>query len=155
MAVSIVPALIDAIVTQATAALSDVLVLDGFGVSDAPAPDLLMVGVDDGESTVAATSTAVSQTMATLGTARSRDQQGQVWCWAYSWNGNTDQKAARDSVYTTFEAVADLCRTDPTFGVGLPGRVVCQIGDENLSQDQDESGAKALLIFSVNFTARI
>ena len=57
-----------------------------------------------------------------------RDQTGSVTCAALSWNGDADQKAARDAAYAVVAAVEDLLRTDPTLGVAAPGRSVCQMG---------------------------
>lgn len=161
MATSVVPALIDALVTQATAALPDRLVVDGYGVTSDTNQNVLMVGVDDPDSGQSANSQTGEQTMATMGTPRSRDEEGDVTCAALSWNGNTDQKAARDAAYATVAAVETILRADPTLGVGQPGRVVCQLGGHTLSQNQyadtdtQAGGCDALVIFTVHFKARI
>ena len=158
MATSAIPVLIDALVTQATAALTDRLVIDGFGVTDDANPNILMVGVDDPGAQTSAQSSETSQEAATLGTNRSRDQRGAITCAALSWTGDTstsNQKAARDAVYATLAAVENILRTDPSLGVtGFP-LLVCQLGDERLSQNQYEDGCDALLIFTVNFRARL
>lgn len=156
-ATSVTPFIIDALFAQATAALPDVKVYDGFGLTDDPGPDILMIGVDDGQSSSAATSADSSQTMATAGTPRSRSQTGSINCWALSWTGNAEPKDARDAVYAIQAAVEDILRADPTLGLAQPnGQVfVIQIGDERLMQDQTNTGAEALLTFTVNFEARI
>lgn len=161
MATSVIPLLIDALFTQATSTLTDRLVTDGYGATNDYNPNVLMVGVDDPDDRASATSSDTEQSMATMGTPRSRDQQGSITCAALSWRGDTDQKAARDAAYATLAAVENLLRADPTLGVGQPGRVVCQLGDERLSQNQyaatDDTagGVDALVIFTVNFRARI
>lgn len=157
MATSVVPLLIDALVEQATEALPDALVFDGYGVTDDPGPDILMIGVDDGQSSSAATSSNSSQSQATAGTPRSRNQTGSINCWALSWNGNATPKEARDAVYVLQAAVENILRTDPQLGVAPPnGQIlVIQLGDESLQQDQTDAGAEALLAFSIAFEARI
>ena len=155
MAVSIVPALMNALFTQATSALSDRLVSYGLALTDDANQNVLMIGVDDPDGNGPAATSDAAQSMATLGTPRSRDESGVITCSALSWNGNSDQKAALEAAFTTFEAVATLLRTDPTMGVGQPGRVVCQVGDYHLSVNQYDQGCDARLTFSVNFTARI
>ncbi len=156
-ATSVTPLIIDSLFTQATAALPDVKVFDGYGITATPGPDILMIGVDDGQATAAATSADSSQTMATAGTPRSRSQNGSINCWALSWTGNAEPKDARDAVYAIQAAVEDILRADPSMGLAQPnGQVfVIQIGDERLSQDQTNTGAEALLAFTVNFEARI
>lgn len=158
-ATSVTPSIIDALFAQATSALPDVLVFDGYGLSDDPGPDILMIGVDDGRSTSAATSGTSSQSQATAGTPRSRDQNGSLNCWALSWTGNDAAKDARDRVYAIQAAVETILRADPQLGIPRPnGQVlVIQIGDETFSQDNsaEDGGWEALLAFTINFEARI
>lgn len=155
MATSVVPALIDALVTAATAALPVVRVYDGYGTSSDPT-DSLMIGVDDPFSKARADSSSASQSAATLGTARSRDELGTIRCAAVATNGNADQKAARDAVYAIATAVENLCRgaANPAFGVAGV-RMVAFGTSSTLYQDQTDLGAEAALIFDVAFAARI
>lgn len=157
MAVSIVPALIDALFAQATATLPDVTVYDGYGVSD-DAGDYLMIGVDDPDSLSRAPSMSQTQTMATAGTPRSRTETGTIPNVIYCWNGDgpTGQKAARDAAYAVAETVAGLLRADPTLGVSSGYQVVvCQVTDITLDQNQDSNGADALITLTIGFEARI
>lgn len=161
MATSVIPALIDALVTQATTALPTRLVTDGYGITSASNPDVLMVGVDDPDNDTSAQSTDSDQEMATTGPLRTRAQKGSVTLAALSWSGDTDQKAVRDAAYATLGAVETLLRTDPTLGLNVPGRMTVQMGNERLSQNQytateDASGGtEALIIFTVTFDGRI
>src|SRR5689334_3843760 len=98
MATSAVPALIDALVSAADAALSNVAVYDGVGNSDDPG-DFLMVGVDDPDRTDDVASASATQQWAGVGNASARDEEGDVTCAALSWNGNSNQKQARDGAY--------------------------------------------------------
>ena len=161
MATSVVPALIDALFTQAAAALPSALVLDGFGVTEDPG-DFLMIGIDDPLSPDAAQSARMSQIPATAGTTRSRDETGEVFCSAMSWNGNggssASQKQARDAAFAIVAAVETLCRTTPGLGIAGYGYVVAQVGgasDFNVKQDQNTTGAMCIVTFPVSFAARL
>lgn len=152
MAVSVVPALIDALFDAATAALPDVLVLDGMGATEEPG-DYLMVGVDDPDSDADAFS-ADSQQQWASANHTTRDESGVVTCAALSWNGDGDQKAARDSAYASVEALAAACRTTPD--LGIPTMAWTSFGsDTRLTQGQFDSGATALVVFQIAFRARI
>jgi hypothetical protein len=159
---SVVPALIDALVNGAAALtgpalpLEGVLVFDGFGVTEDPG-DVLMVGVEDPDETDAAQAADSKQSWHDSGQAARRDEVGSVTCCALSWNGNGPDggaKQARDRVYAIVDQVAAMCRTTPDLGVaellwtgyGSSGQ---------LHQNQDEQGAVAWLIFSIEFTALI
>lgn len=153
--VSIVPAIIDALVAAATSALPGVTVTDGQGVTG-NTNAVLMIGVNSPDITVPATAANSQQAPATYSTNRTRDETGDVYCTAVAWNGNNDQKQARDDAFALAEAVADLCRTNPSLGLSAGGYVVCGYGGTGqLDQDQDDSGATASLVFSVAFRARI
>lgn len=155
MGTSANPLVIDALVERATAALPDALVVDGWAVTDSPAPLLLSIGLADTDEAQTGTLSASSQTMAVAGTDRARDQEGTVTCLALAWNGDGDQKVARDAAYGLVAAVEDLLRDDPTLGVAAPGRSVCQLADEALTQRQHADGVDALVIFTVHFRVRI
>jgi hypothetical protein len=155
MAVSVIPALIDALVTAATDALPGVQVYDGFGVSDDPG-DFLMVGVDDPDSTDKASSGSSEQDWHGTGVEADRDEIGDITCVALSWNGDgpQGQKAARDGAFTIAEAVSTLCRANPSLGV--PAVLWTSYGTStDLQQSQDGTGAMALLVFRVHFEALI
>jgi len=157
VATSVVPALIDALVTQATAALPTVRVYDGFGVTDDPG-DFLMVGIDDPLSADAATTAAMQQRPATGGTGRSRDETGELWCSALSWNGDANQKAARDAAFAIVAAIETLCRTSPSLGIAGYGYVVTSVGGSGnftVRSDQNDTGAMTSVSFPVAFAARL
>jgi hypothetical protein len=151
MAVSVVPALIDALIAAAeTAGVENVY--DGVHVSEDPG-DFLMVGVDDPDSDGGSLSADSRQQWANANHT-TRDESGSVTCAAYSWNGDGDQKAARDAAYVMVEALASACRTTPGLGVG--SLLWTDFGsDANLSQLQGDWGASALVVFTIAFRARI
>lgn len=151
MATSVIPAFIDAVLTAARAGLPGVDVFDGFGVSDDPG-DYLMVGVDDPERQDAAFSADSVQSWAHANRT-ARDEVGAVTCAATSWNGDGDQKAARDAAFATTGAVETFLRVDPTMGDTV---LWCEYGSSTqLTQAQGEAGALALVVFRIHFRARI
>ena len=153
MSTSAVPSIIDALVTAARAALTDVAVYDGYGVSDDPG-DFLMIGVEDVDGQDQARSADSSQTWAGTGIGAPRDESGEITCAALSWNGDADQKAARDGAYAITAAVENLLRENPA--LGLPTVLWTGYGSSTqLTQDQSDGGAMALVVFRIAFRARI
>lgn len=155
MATSVIPALIDALVAAARTALPNTRVSDGIGATDDPG-DFLMIGVEDPDIEGAAFSADAKQDWASVGTGAPRDEQGEITCVAVSWNGNGPEgaKAARDAAYAIAAAVEDLLRATPSLGVD--GLLWTGFGSSSqLSQAQGDGGASALLVFRINFRARI
>lgn len=153
MATSVVPALIDALVTAARTTLPDVLVFDGIGQTDDPG-DFLMIGVEDPDLEGAAFSADTKQDWAAVGTGAPRDESGEITCVALSWNGDGNPKSARDGAYAIAAAVEDLLRANAALGV--PQLLWTSFGSSSqLSQAQGSGGASALLVFRINFRARI
>lgn len=153
MATSVLPALIDAVVAAARTNLPNVLVFDGVGVTDDPG-DFLMIGVEDPDLEGAAFSADTRQDWAAAGTGAPRDEQGEITCAALSWNGDGNPKAARDGAYAIAAAVEDLLRANPSLDVA--GLLWTSFGSSSqLSQAQGSGGASALLVFRINFRARI
>lgn len=145
MAVSVVPALIDALVAATGG-------YDGLAVTDEPG-DFLMIGVDDPDTEGGAFSSESRQEWANANNT-ARKESGTITCAAYSWNGDGDQKVARDAAYALVEALASACRANPSLGVA--SLLWTDFGsDANLTQLQGEWGASALVVFTVAFRARI
>ena len=145
MAVSVVPALIDALVAASGGS-------DGLTVTEEPG-DYLMVGVDDPDTDGGAFSGQSRQQWAHANHT-TRDESGEITCAAYSWNGNGDQKAARDAAFALVEQLAAVCRATPD--LGIPTLAWTDFGaDTNLSQFQGEWGASALVVFTIAYRARI
>lgn len=153
MGTSAIPALVDALVANARTALPNTLVYDGFGVDADPGHDYLMVGVDNPHAIDEAYGATATQQWANANYT-ARDEEGFVVCAALSWNGDSDAKAARDGAFTIVAAVETMCRANPSLGVAtllwtsVGGRI-------QLSQNQTEHGATAIVIFNVNYRARI
>lgn len=153
MATTVLPALIDALVTNATAALPDVLVYDGFGVDAEPGNQYLMVGVEDVDSKGSSWAATAEQEWANANYT-ARDEDGVVICAALAWNGDSDAKAARDDAFAVVAAVENMCRTTPSQGVA--NLLWTSAGHRlQLTQDQAESGAIAIVVFQIRYRARI
>ena len=152
MATSAVPALIDAMVAAFDTALASVQVYDGYGQSD-DAGDYLMVGVEDPDLEDYAFSADVKQDWANAnGSARS--EEGDIVCAALSWNGDGNQKAARDAAYATQSAVETVLRNNPSLGVATV--LWTSFGTSaQLTQLQGQHGAAALLVFRISFRAHL
>ncbi|TQL21968.1 hypothetical protein [Streptomyces sp. SLBN-134] len=143
-----VPQVIDALVTlaRADAALADVRVSDGPEVTDSSAKDWLIVGFDGDPA-------GDFQAAQTLGgwaglSARSREEQWQVMVAAIAQRGDTDVRAARVRAYEIGARVEEWLAADPSIGLGV-GLVEAAIEASQLTQDQTDRGAQAVLLLTV------
>lgn len=153
MPTSVVPALIDALVTNARAALPDVEVYDGLGVTTDPGNVYLMIGVDDPDQGNEAFSANSQQEWANANYT-ARDEEGDIVCAVVAWNGDGDQKLARDDAYSVVGDVENMLRSTPSQGVA--NVLWTSFGSRSrLAQDQTEVGARAIVIFRIYFRARI
>jgi hypothetical protein len=156
MAVSYVPVIMAALVTQATAALPAVTVSYGWRDTEDNPGDWLMIGVPDPFGSDAANVSTSTQVMATAGTPRSRDENVSIPCHAYSANGDRDQQAALEAAMATFEAAAALVRVTPDLGISHSQKLILQVSDVNIYlSDTGEAGAEALVVFTVAADTRI
>jgi len=153
VATSVVPALIDALVTAAVAALPNSVVRDGFTPTDDPG-DYLMVGVSDPDDEGESEAADVTQEQMAFGSTRPRKEEGVIHMSARSVNGAANQKAARDAVYAMQEALATTLRT--TDNLGVTGGLMLGNGSRlRLLQDQNDYGAVATLLYDIAFEAAI
>lgn len=157
MATSAVFDLIDALVPALRTALPSVTVYDGWGNSDEAAGDFVMIGIEDADVEGAAFSADARQEWATAGSAGTRDETGEITCLALSWNGNSGEAGARQaraSLKATTAAVENVLRANPSLGVD--GVLWTGYGSSTqLTQDQSDGGAMALVVFRIAFRARI
>lgn len=151
--VSVVPLVIDALIAGAQDALGEAcLVVDGFGLTDDPG-NFLMIGVEDPDTEDFATSATSVQEWAHA-VADERDETGDVSCAALAWNGDGDQKAARDAAYDIVTGFGTWIRENYT--LGLANVYNAEFGsNQALTQIQNTDGAVALVSFKVAFKARI
>lgn len=151
MRTSVIPDLIDAMVGTFSGLLPDVTVSDGYPITNNPGT-YLFVGVDDPTDRTPALSASATQEWP-LATPTARNEDGDVTLSAESWNGEADQKRARDEVFAVAGAIQDRLRQSKTLGV--PGVMWLSFTDLRLEQAQSEVGAGARLVFRVHFKARI
>jgi len=152
MRTSVIPDLLDAMVDQFAVLLGDgVTVSDGYPVTNEPGC-YLFVGVDDPESRTPASSASASQEWP-LATPTGRKEEGDLTLAVESWNGDGDQKAARDEVFAVAGQIQDELRSSKTLGVA--GVLWLSFTNLRLEQAQSPAGAGARLVFDIHFQARI
>lgn len=148
MTTSRIPAVIDALVSTLTAALTGVQVLDGPYIS-VPDGDYLTVGwTPQGETTTG------GQTWAGLGN-KARDEQIDVPCYCDSYSGSTVVSARRNAAFTLMAAAENALRSDPTLGGAIPNPGWAQIGTYTEYQEQTDKGLAVGVIFHVLVNTRI
>lgn len=151
MAASVIPALIDAIVEQARAALpADAEVFDGYGVSLTNST-VLHVGVDDPRLVAEAVSARSEQTEETPCIRR---ETGDVGCATLAWDGTGVQKSPRDRAFAVAGVVQQLCQSGALIAA-VPGLDSTTFTSLSFTQDVDENGAVALIAFRVAFEAHL
>lgn len=149
---SVVPDLIDALVAALPTLLPDFTICDGFPL-ELHTGDHVAVGVDDPQGTSPAPSARSDIDWAGAHRAIGLNEAGEVTCAVWAWRGDADAKSARDAVYVALSAIQAHLRADVS--VGVDGIWSSWIASTQLSQDQTEQGANALLIFRVGFKARL
>lgn len=149
---SSIPAVIDALVATFAAVLDASIVNDGPGATVPDGPLMVYVGVDNPDDEGPIVAAESDQEWAALGHAQ-RDETITVHNVIRAWNGDADQKVARDLVFATMATVAASIQSDPTLG-GI-ALYALGISSSTLRQWQDGQGAGASLDFTVTVRARI
>ncbi len=151
---SLVPAVIDALLGYFRASFDDEIVFDGAEPRPDDAALALVVGWNDTDDT-----TDVTQSIATLGTARSRNQVILIPCLLRHWtgdNGTTDVAAARTAVYATFATIETQLRTTPDLGLSQSTSYMrAQIVTERHRNRQHNNGLHADVLFTIQADCRI
>lgn len=149
---SAIPTAIDALYTLFTAALPDVAVYDGPGVTDTPAPVALHVGLSDADADGYSSAADSTQGWAWLG-HQQRDEEISVHCVAIASSGDAVLKTVRDQAYAVVQAATDALQSDPTFG----NAVLYSLGvtSHTLDQIQDSTGATVRLPFNITCRVRL
>ncbi|MCF6376901.1 hypothetical protein L2K70_04735 [Nocardioides KLBMP 9356] len=149
---SVVPAFMAALYAGARAALpAEVQVLDGDTVIDT-SDDFVMIGVGDVDSENRTTAATSRQEWANANYT-ARDETGQVLCAASSFNGDGDIPKARVDTFALMAAIETMLHNTPAMGV--EGLLWSGVGDFDYDQWQSQSGAAGLLIFRIDYRARI
>ena len=159
---TVIPAVTDYLVTQATAALSPAVT-----VFDGPQPgkawqvieQILWIGCDPANLTEA--TGEADQTWPVMDFGRTKDEDGVIICAAQAWSGDTTIKTQRDSCDAIVAAVELLLRGSPQGGGpgdGSMGGLVLWSGVNGPYQwypRQIASGALVLCVFRVIYKARL
>lgn len=151
MTTSRIPAVVDALVSTFTTALTgSATVYDGQWVT-APSgtESYLTVGW-----TPDADGPTGEQEWVGLGN-RARDERIDVPCYVDAYTGDTDTAARRTAAFALLGAVEDVIRADPTIGGAVPQPGWSQIGSYSVRQEQTESGLEVGITFHVLVQTRI
>lgn len=134
-----------------TPLLPDVMVTLGYDVTQNYG-DALWIGVDDPTSTAAAAAATFDQEWA--GAAYTiRNETGEVVCAISSSNGDGDPVAALRACERIFNLVEEQYRVKAN--LNIEGLNWTNISGGSYSQDQDDQGCYGLLIFRIQYRARI
>lgn len=149
MTTSRTPAVIDALVSTLTTALSGTAtVYDGQWVTP---PDSTQSYVTVGW-TPDLDGPSGQQDWAGLGN-RARTERIDIPCYADAYSGDTDTAARRNAAFTLFAACETALRTDPTLGAVL--NLYAQVSEYAVRQEQTEQGLEVGITFHVLAETRI
>jgi len=152
MAVSVIPALTSALYEATTDALPDTNVSLGKNVTDDPG-DYLMIGLDDPDEEWASFASA-TRTWETVGIDADVREEGDIPCFAFSWNGDSDVAQARDAVFGIAEALGAVVRDNPNLGL-IQVSWALYASDLDCQYALDDDGVKMRLPLSIHFVALI
>lgn len=149
---TVVPSLIDALVISARNALPDaVLVMDGDTALNTP-DDFVIIGTGDVDSEGRANAATSRQEWANANYT-AKDETGSILCAASSYNGDGSIPDARASTFALMFGIEDMLRANPS--LGLDRLLWAHLGDFDYDQWQSDSGAAGLLLFRIDYRARI
>jgi hypothetical protein len=152
---SAIPALRAALVANGRIALPDIEVRYGYGVTDDPSHDVLMIGAIDPFSSQLDQTASSQQDWITTGVERARTEQGFISCIAMSWNGNGGEAGLQEATEGAFAisvAVESMLRANPAQGIATLEWTSYGTSQE-LREIQDEDGSLAYVLFQVLFKA--
>lgn len=149
------PTVIAALFATADEALSNdsFRVVRGYDLSDDPS-DVMMIGVPSLSDVNSISAGSFSQEFATLGTPRSRDENGTINGVVMARNGQGDQQAATEAAFGYVAGLEAALRADPAMGVTDFAYLVAQMSTGDVAEDQVD-GATTAISFTVAYRARI
>lgn len=146
-------AALQAVASTALSSTTTVRVVRGYDLSADPG-DVVMVGVPNLSDANALAAGSFTQAPATLGTGRSRDENGTINCVVMARNGDGDQEAACAAAFGYLADIESALRTDPALGVTAFAYLVAELAAGEVLEDQAD-GATTALPFTVTYKARI
>lgn len=152
-ATSVIPAVIDALVTiGAAAAPVGTSVYDGFPVTDDP-ENYVAIGIDDPDAEDWTDSADSETDWVGTGSGAEQEERGTVTCAAIAWNDSGRMKVARDAAFAMKDALGTAIRNNISLSVGS---VAWNLGKRHRYRSmQTDDGAVALVLFDIYFLARL
>jgi hypothetical protein len=150
---SVIPDLIDALIAHAKAlpTLANIIVTDAVDLSQSN-ETRLMVGVSDPDSVNPQSSAQADQVWPNA-VPTGRDESGFITCAVSGSCGDDDPKIIRDEVFMVAGEVQTMLRT--SIQQAVAGLMWTSYGSQTFEQWRTSRGIEALLVFHVNFKARI
>lgn len=139
---------ITALVSTFTTANPTATVIDGPRPTSDRATSFILVGStgdDDDDATT-------DDTLSALGPGTWHDENGEVFCSAWAWSGDTDIVTVRTSALGLYRACRDAVAADRTLGGALPLAGLAQVTRARLRQQQTSEGALVRVVFSVTYS---
>ena len=155
MATSAIPLVLTGLYNVGSA-LANVTATYGPGITGADG-DQLWIGVDDPDSLDPKQAAAETQKWANTGAGRSRDAEGTVTCVVAAETGDGTSAGLLDTATRAFSilgAFETAIRADITLG-GIATLLWAETEDIDLSWNQTDQGAYALITFTIHYLARI
>lgn len=146
------PTVYAALVSTIDAAIAT-RVTDGYDTSSDQG-DVVMIGVPNIADTNAISAGSFTQSTATMGTPRSREETGSINGLALAWNGDGSASAARLAAFALIASIEGVLRATPALGVTSFGYLVAQMNTGDVVEDK-EDGATCAISFTVTYAARI
>jgi len=147
-------ALLDALVAQLPAVVGSAVTVTDGPVLTKTFGDVLAVGAFDPASSAPATS-ASGTTIWSDSHGRRMSEEGVISMVAYSWAGAADVKSLRDRVVTVHGQVLAWIRAQQNPFLGVAGVWDLRPATFSLDQQQDGSGAWAVLAFQLHYQAKL
>jgi hypothetical protein len=141
-----------ALVTTADNALS-IRVSDGFDLSSDPG-DVLMIAVPNLSDVNSITAGSFSQAMATMGSTRTRDEDGSINGVVMARNGQGDQALATSTAFGYIASLEAALRSDPSLGITSYVYLEAWMTSGDVLEDQID-GATTAISFTVTYKARL
>lgn len=156
-AASLLPEVLDALISAGRALLDEGIPDGHWTTTDGPdtsgdTGNFLMVGVDSLEPL--RVPTASGEQTWPLATNHQRAEDIKINCCLWARDGAADLKTARAVVFDAYARLGDHLRNNPTLDVA--GVIKTTLGaDLDFTQERNDSGAEALLVFRVAYQARL
>lgn len=115
--------------------------------------DVVMVGVQDVESTGWESAGSFRQTMQSFG--GNREEVGTVNGLVFANNGGGNQAAALETAFGYLATLEAAVRADKTLGLTAFDYVVAEMRSGDVTESQNESGATAVVTFAIDYKIRI